>query len=72
MVSVLTNIMTAIAATSQMMLIFFGAFFVVYVLARALLPLERGLSKYVWEHSGSLKPLSTKGSFKEFSQRHHT
>ncbi|MDA8427740.1 MAG: hypothetical protein M0T70_00610 [Geobacteraceae bacterium] len=72
MVAVLNNIIIAISATSQMMLIFFGAFFVVYVLARALLPLERGLSKYVWDHSGSLKPAGTKGSFKEFSQKHHT
>jgi hypothetical protein len=35
------------------------------------LPIERGISKYVWNHSGSLKPAKTKGTFKDFSQRFH-
>lgn len=71
MLPILNAVITAISATSQMMLIFFCAFFVVYLLALMLLPLERGLSKYVWDHTGVLKSERTKGSFREFSQRHH-
>jgi hypothetical protein len=54
-----------------MMAIFFSAFFVVYLVALMLLPLERGLSKYVWDHTGTLKHLKARHSFREFSQRHH-
>jgi hypothetical protein len=66
------NIYNAIVVTSQMMAIFFCAFFVVYLLARALLPLERGLSKFVWDHRNDpLKPVTVRGSFRAFSQRHN-
>lgn len=71
MLPIINSMITAIAATSQMMFIFFCAFFVVYLVARLLLPLERGLSKYVWDHTGEMKAVHTKGSFKAFSQRHH-
>jgi hypothetical protein len=65
------SIINAIVVTSQMMAIFFCAFFVVYLVALMLLPLERGLSKYIWDHTGTLKHIKTKHSFREFSQRHH-
>lgn len=71
MLPIFNSIITAIAVTSQMMLIFFCAFLVVYLVARLLLPVERGLSKYIWDHTGEMKPVHVKGSFKEFSQRHH-
>jgi hypothetical protein len=65
------DIYNAIVVSSQMMGIFFCAFFVVYLLALALLPLERGLSKFVWDHRNNpLKPAAVRGSFREFSQRH--
>jgi hypothetical protein len=64
------SVLNAIAVTSQMMAIFFSAFFVVYLVAVLLLPLERGLSRFVWNHSASAKHLPTHGSFREFSQRH--
>lgn len=63
-------VINAILVTSQMMAIFFCAFFVVYLVARALLPVERGLSKFVWDHTGPIKAVKTAGSFKMFSHRH--
>lgn len=65
------TIVNAIVVTSQMMAIFFCAFFVVYLVAVLLLPLEKGLSKFVWDHSASVKHPHEKGSFRAFSQRHH-
>jgi len=65
------TIVNAIVVTSQMMAIFFCAFFVVYLVAVLLLPLEKGLSKFVWDHSTSVKHPHEKGSFRAFSQRHH-
>jgi hypothetical protein len=70
MLPVLNSIITALSVTSQMMLIFFCAFFVMYLLALALLPLERGLSKYIWTHTAAMKPAGSKNSFKEFSQKY--
>jgi hypothetical protein len=67
----MSELFNAILVTFQMMVIFFSAFFVVYLLALLLLPVERGLSKYVWEHSDAMKPAKTRGSFREFSQKHH-
>jgi hypothetical protein len=64
-------IINAFLATSQIMALFFGAFYVVYLVALLLLPVERGLSKYVWEHARPPKHASARSSFKEFSQRHH-
>jgi len=66
----MTEIFNAILVTFQMLAIFICAFFFVYLIARVLLPVERGLSKYVWDHTEALKPVRTKSSFKEFSQRH--
>jgi hypothetical protein len=67
----MSELFNAILVTFQMMVIFFSAFFVVYLLALLLLPVERGLSKYVWEHSDAMKPAKARGSFREFSQKHH-
>jgi hypothetical protein len=67
----MSDIINAVFVTFQMMVIFICAFFVVYLIARLLLPVERGLSKYVWDHTASMKPVVTKKSYKEFSQRHH-
>jgi len=66
----MSDIINAIIVTFQMLGIFICAFFVVYLIARVLLPVERGLSKYVWDHTDTMKPARTKSSFKEFSQRH--
>jgi hypothetical protein len=67
----MTLIVNAILVTFQMMGIFFCAFFVVYLLALLLLPVERGLSKYVWDHTDSIKLARARSSFKTFSQKHH-
>jgi hypothetical protein len=66
----MSDIVNAVFVTFQMMVIFICAFFVVYLIARLLLPVERGLSKYVWDHTDSLKPVVTKSSYKEFSRRY--
>jgi hypothetical protein len=67
----MSELFNAILVTFQMMVIFFTAFYVVYLMALLLLPMERGLSKYVWDHTDAMKPAKTRGSFKEFSQKHH-
>ena len=64
-------IINALVVTVQIMVLFFCAFYFVYLVALLLLPVERGLSKYVWDHTGLMKPAGMRGSFKEFSQRHH-
>lgn len=63
-------IINAIVLTLEMLVIFFSAFFVLYLIAYLLLPVERSLSKYIWDHTDSLKPVRPKSSFKKFSQRH--
>lgn len=68
---VMVSIINAVIVTTQMMGIFFCAFLVVYLVALSLLPLERGLSKYIWDHADMLKHVKAKSSFREFSRRHH-
>lgn len=63
-------LLTAIAASVQMMIIFFCAFLVIYLLAVLLLPLEKSLSNYIWAHSGHKASRPAKGSFSDFSKRH--
>jgi hypothetical protein len=67
----MTLIINAIMATVEMMGIFFSAFFVVYLLALFLSPIENGLSKIVWKHSShELQKIVPKPAFKEFSQKY--
>jgi hypothetical protein len=67
----MSDVINAVIVTVQMMIIFGCAFFVVYLIARACLPVERGLSKFIWDHTESMKPAGTKKSFKEFSRKYH-
>jgi hypothetical protein len=67
----MTEVINAVIITFQMLFIFACAFYVVYLIARVLLPVERGLSKYIWDHADSMKPVRRKSSFKEFSKKHH-
>ena len=70
MTTLMSSVITVISVTSQTMFAFFCAFFVMYLLARLLLPLERSLSKYVWDHSATMKPERTRSSFRAFSQKY--
>lgn len=63
----------AILISAGMLLIFFLAFFMLFLLALAMAPIERGLSKIIWDHMTPKKPLpspQSKGSFKDFSKKH--
>lgn len=64
-------IVEAILMSMGMIIIFFLAFLVLYVLALTLVPIERGLSNYIWTHTAlppPKAPLPT-GSFRDFSKK---
>lgn len=65
-------IIEAILISAGMLIIFFLAFFMLFLLALAMSPIEKGLSKIIWEHTAPKKPLPAppKGSFRDFSKRH--
>ena len=64
-------VFNAVVATVEMMGIFFCVFFVVYLVALFLSPIEEKLSRMVWEHSGhGVKGATPKPTFREFSQKH--
>jgi len=67
----MSDVVNAVLVSFQMMVIFGCAFFVVYLIARIFLPVERGLSKFIWDHTESMKPAGAKKSFKEFSRKYH-
>lgn len=62
----------AILISVGMLIIFFIAFFMLFLLALAMAPIERGLSKVIWDYTTPKKPLPapSKGNFKEFSKKH--
>ena len=65
-------ILEAILVSVGMMLIFSLAFVFIFLLALVMSPLERSLSKMIWDSSNSKRPLPAppKGSFKDFSKKH--
>ncbi len=65
-------IMEAILVSAGMLLIFFLAFVAIYLLAVTMSPIERGLSKMIWDATTPKKPASTPtaGSFRDFSRKH--
>lgn len=65
-------ILEAIFMSFGMLLIFFLAFVVLFLLALTLAPIERGLSQYIWSHTNppSPKTPAPTGTFKDFSRRH--
>ena len=65
-------ILEAIFMSMGMIVIFFLAFLVLYILALTLAPIERGLSNYIWAHTTPPPPkvpLPT-GSFRDFSKKY--
>lgn len=65
-------IIEAILMSMGMIVIFFLAFLVLYILALTLAPIERGLSNYIWTHTAPPplpKPPLPTGSFRDFSKK---
>jgi len=67
-------VVEAIIVSFVMLLIFSLAFLAMFLLALAMFPIERELSKIVWEATAPKykRPLPTprKGSFQDFSRKH--
>lgn len=66
-------ILEAILVSAGMLFIFFLAFLAIYLLAIAMSPIERGLSKIIWDATVPKRPSATPskvGSFRDFSRKH--
>lgn len=65
-------ILEAILVSAGMLVIFSLAFLAVYLLAITMFPIEKGLSKIIWDAVTPKKPLPAKpkGSFRDFSTKH--
>jgi hypothetical protein len=65
-------ILEAILISAGMLMIFGIAFFAIFLLAVAMAPVERSLSKIIWDSTAPKRPLPPppKGSFRDFSKKH--
>ncbi|MDD2899325.1 MAG: hypothetical protein PHI31_11505 [Desulfuromonadaceae bacterium] len=65
-------ILEAILVSAGMLLIFALAFLALFLLAITMSPIERSLSKIIWDATTPKRPLPPppKGSFRDFSSRH--
>jgi hypothetical protein len=65
-------ILEAILVSAGMLFIFALAFVALYLLAITMSPIERSLSKIIWDATMPKRPLPTvpKGSFRDFSKKH--
>jgi hypothetical protein len=65
-------ILEAILVSASMLFIFSMSFLAIYILAITMMPIERGLSKIIWDATTPKKPLPAppKGSFRDFSRKH--
>ncbi len=64
-------VLDAIVTSFEMMGIFFFAFFVIFLVALFLYPIETRLSEMVWKHSGhEVRKSVLKPTYKQFSQKH--
>ena len=65
-------ILQAIIVSAVMLLIFGLAFFAIFLLAITMAPVERSLSKIIWDATTPKRPLPKppKGGFKDFSAKH--
>lgn len=65
-------VVEAILVSTGMLIIFSLAFLAIFLLAITMAPIERGLSKMVWDATTPKKPVPVppKGSFRDFSSRH--
>ena len=65
-------VLEAILVSVGMMIIFGLAFVAIFLLAISMAPIERGLSKMIWDANTPKKPSRepSKGSFRDFSRKH--
>jgi hypothetical protein len=65
-------ILEAILVSAGMLVIFFLAFLAVFLLAITMSPIERGLSKMIWDATTPKRPAPPlpSGSFRDFSRKH--
>jgi len=65
-------ILEAILVSAGMLIIFFVAFLAIYLLAITMSPIERSLSKMIWDASTPKRPAlpPPTGSFRDFSRKH--
>jgi hypothetical protein len=64
-------IVEAILVSAAMLFIFAMAFLAMFLLAIAMFPVERGLSKIIWEATAPKKlRIPPKSTFRDFSKRH--
>ena len=65
-------ILEAILVSAGMLIIFALAFLALFLLAISMWPIERSLSKMIWDATTPKKPAPAppKGSFRDFSRKH--
>ncbi|HXE97019.1 MAG TPA: hypothetical protein VN642_11470 [Dongiaceae bacterium] len=65
-------VLEAILVSLGMMIIFGLAFVAIFLLAITMAPIEKGLSRMIWEATMSKRPSkeTQKGSFRDFSKKH--
>ncbi len=65
-------IIEAILVSAGMLVMFGLAFLALFLLAITMMPIERGLSKMIWDATMPKKtaPPPQKGSFRDFSTKH--
>ena len=63
-------ILEAILVSAGMILIFALAFLAIFLLAITLSPIERSLSKMIWDATTPKNLPPHKGSFRDFSKKH--
>lgn len=65
-------ILEAIIISIVMLFVFGAAFVTLFILALAVTPVERGLSKIIWESAKPrrLPQAQQNGSFRDFSKKH--
>ena len=64
----------AIMVVAIMLACFFGVFLLLYLFALALFPVEKSLSKIVWDMTAPPRPKQVPqgGGFKGFSEKHRS
>ncbi|MFA7403002.1 MAG: hypothetical protein WC007_03345 [Pelobacteraceae bacterium] len=65
-------ILEAILVSFGMLFIFALAFLALFLLAITMSPIERGLSKMIWDATTPKRPVPAppKGSYRDFSRKH--
>jgi hypothetical protein len=72
MEAVMPVFLEAIIISIVMLLIFGAAFVAIFLVAITMAPVERSLSKMIWDATAPKRPLPQppKGGFKDFSSKH--